>query len=142
MKKEEIDIWLLNKIKSCYIVSNVNYNSNHLYLYHDKSYIRYKKLCKIGEKEPLPPNINNGICLFYLDIKYKILYCNYDDIWLHATETKNISNLSTVFNNSLNRTKLYDYAITWFDHGINKKELLFKSSDIGSILEYRYEQIM
>jgi len=116
MDNENLSEWFLDKIKSCYAVSNSKLH-NHIYLFYDNQYNRCKKLSIIkGNNISVIPNIHNGIFLFDIDTKYDIIYCNYINIWCYIKEKlKYSTDIETLkfIQNSFSRTKMREYTITY-----------------------------
>jgi hypothetical protein len=80
MTEEELKNWFWNKFYSCYPVKHDNYPDD-LFLFYDKLYLRKNILLKLLGEEIEPPKEIDGICLFELDFKSNILWCNYNEIW-------------------------------------------------------------
>jgi len=80
MEKEELTDWFIDKFSSCYPVKHDDY-SDCIFWYYDESVVRRYKLCKLNKQEITLPNKITGQCLFYQDLKNKILWCDYKEIW-------------------------------------------------------------
>ena len=81
MSEEELKVWFFDRLNSCYPVKHDDYPDDIFWFYGDQ-FVRKLKLSKLsGEKIELPSKVS-GRCLFYQDIKNKILYCDFDEIWI------------------------------------------------------------
>ena len=80
MLKEELKIWFINKLNSCYLVKHDKYDNSILMVY-DKNYNRERKLGRILGKEISEPNFDEGVVLFKQDWDNDYLWCNYGEIW-------------------------------------------------------------
>ena len=95
MNTEELKKWFFNMLYSCYPVIHSDYPDD-LFWYYDESYIRKVKLSKLSGDEITLPTKIKGVCLFNQDIKSKILYCDYDVIWLVFYKEYNNNNYSEI----------------------------------------------
>lgn len=81
MNKEEMIVWLFDKMKSCYPIRYIEY-TNDIYWIYDKSYIRKMKLFQLNNIEIVPDfKYTKGSCLFKNNIKSKCIYFNYYTIY-------------------------------------------------------------
>ena len=81
MNKDELKNWFWEKFNSCYLVKHDNYPES-IFMYYDSQFVRKLKLANISGEKINKTDIT-GVCLFELDWKNKIFYCNYYEIWDH-----------------------------------------------------------
>jgi hypothetical protein len=100
MTEEQLKNWFLNKFYSCYPVKHDDYPDS-IYLFYDKLYLRKCYLLNILDREPEPPKIGDGVCLFNLNLKNNYLYCDYDNIWTFLEEkySNNYSDVQALIKN-------------------------------------------
>jgi len=80
MTDVELKNWFWNMFNSCYCVK-FDDKSECVYMFYDKNFFYQKKLARILEQELIYPTKVKGICLFELDYKRNLIYCDYDEIW-------------------------------------------------------------
>ena len=78
INKDEIINWFWEKFNSCYLVKHDDYPES-VFMFYDPQYIRKLKLANISGEKINKTEIS-GVCLFEQDWKYKIFYCNHDEI--------------------------------------------------------------
>lgn len=108
MTKEELKIWLSNKIDSCYYVKHLDIPDN-IFLYYDEQLIRKMKLSKLKNEEYKQDKIN-GICLFHIDNNSDNFYFDCDiSIWTFIKDnySNDYNDIQELINDIIN-TKKYE----------------------------------
>jgi len=103
MTNDELKIWFLDKINSCYPVKHDDFTNN-FFLYYDVQFVRKIKLSKINNQDIKYPSKIKGDCLFELDTKNEYIYCDYDKIWsfLESNYSSNYDDVQSLINGWLN----------------------------------------
>lgn len=136
MTNDMIKTWFLDKLNSCYIVDNYEYQKlskryyipkikNAKFYFYDKITIRRMKLCEINNTKFELNNKINGQCLFIKDSDRKILYCELEKIWTFLEDNYYFNNNKNSKNNYTqiahfiseilnNQGDFKDYDVTWF----------------------------
>ena len=81
MTEQELKIWFLDKINSCYCVKQNDFDDIYFMIY-DINFIRAKKLANILNKNIEYPTEVKGVCLFRQDFDSESLLCDYNRVWM------------------------------------------------------------
>lgn len=80
MTIEELKLWFLDKVNSCYPAIHDDYPES-IFWFYDEKFVRKLKLCKINNQNITLPSKVEGYCLFCQDFKNMWFYCDHDEIW-------------------------------------------------------------
>jgi len=151
MSKEELSNWLISKILYCYPVVDKEWN-DYVFYFYDEQYIRKLKLFKLYNIKITSPNQVNGICLFSLNIKYKIIYFHYEYVWkfFENNYINNYIQIEKFITEIINDYKqLNKYSPKKNSQGFrypelirSKKNLEIREADWSSLLPSSYKKLI
>src|ERR1035437_852387 len=139
MTKDEIYIWILDKMKSCYPTKSTD--NDHIFWFYDEQYIRKQKLCEINNQEINLPNKPKGICMFYQNTDSKYLVLSYEHVWKfiednYIDDYLEIQNLITEIVNDINIQNLKEYIYPDRLHYFRFPELILNMDELIIYDEY------
>lgn len=149
MKKNILNDWFWNKLESCYPVTHTG-NQNFIYFMYNEQYIRKLKLAKLNKQEIKKPNKVKGTCIFVIDTKNKLMYCELENVFQSVYQDYKLEYETKKSINDIlhNNEKMYSFkafykpenVVTYIDYTTNFSNFNSNCFDVNyNTFDFLYE---